>query len=104
VELSRNQFHNLEAFVSHGNAALTPRARLRLARLVVDDGWPIAQAARRYDVSWRTAKRWAARYAELGATGMHDRSSRPHHSPARTARPLVRQIVHLRWKKRSAAG
>jgi transposase InsO family protein len=100
VELSRNQFHNLEAFVSHGNAALTPRGRLRLARLVVDDGWPIAQAARRYDVSWRTAKRWAARYAELGATGMHDRSSRPHHSPARTARPLVRQIVHLRWKKR----
>jgi transposase InsO family protein len=100
VELSRNQFHNLEAFVSHGNAALTPRARLRLARLVVDDGWPIAQAARRYDVSWRTAKRWAARYAELGGAGMQDRSSRPHRSPARTARPLVRQIVHLRWRKR----
>jgi hypothetical protein len=25
VELSRNQFHNQEAFVLHGNAALTPR-------------------------------------------------------------------------------
>jgi hypothetical protein len=34
--------------VSHANAALTPRARLRLARLVVDEGWPIARAAESY--------------------------------------------------------
>ena len=33
--------------MSHANAALTPRARLRLARLVVEDGWPIARAAER---------------------------------------------------------
>ena len=45
--------------MSHANAALTPRARLRLARLIVDQGWPIARAAERYDVSWPTAKRWA---------------------------------------------
>ena len=37
VELSRNRFTNQEAFVSHANAALTPRARLRLARLVVEE-------------------------------------------------------------------
>ena len=36
VELSRNRSGNQEAFVSHANAALTPRARLRLARLIVD--------------------------------------------------------------------
>ncbi len=84
----------------HRNAALSPRARLRLARLIVDDGWPIARAAERYEVSWRTAKRWADRYWEQGADGMHDRSSRPHRSPARTPRPLVRKIVHLRWKQR----
>ena len=41
---------------THANAALTPRARLRLARLIVDHGWPVARAAERYDVSWRTAK------------------------------------------------
>jgi hypothetical protein len=54
-----------EAFVSHAthaNAAWTPRARLRLARLVVDHGWPPARAAERYDVSWRTAKKWADRW------------------------------------------
>jgi len=86
--------------MSHANAALTPRARLRLARLVVEQGWSPARAAERYDVSWRTAKRWADRYREQGAAGMQDRSSRPHHSPARTQRPTVRKIVHLRWKHR----
>jgi hypothetical protein len=89
-----------EAFVSHANAALTPRARLRLARLIVDDGWPIARAAERYDVSWATAKRWAGRYLDHGAEGMADRSSRPHHSPSKTPQPVVRKIVYLRWKQR----
>ena len=86
--------------MSHANAALTPRARLRLARLVVDDGWPIALAARRYDVSWPAAKRWAQRYAAMGEAGMTDRSSRPHHVANRTPVYLVKQVVHLRWKKR----
>ena len=84
----------------HRNAALTPRARLRLARLIVDQQWSIAAAARRFEVSWRTAKRWADRYAHIGAEAMQDRSSRPHHSPARTPQPTVRKIVHLRWKQR----
>jgi transposase InsO family protein len=79
---------------------LTPRARLRLARLIVDEGWPVARAAERYDVSWPTANRWAGRYAELGEAGMADRSSRPHHQPNRTPQPVVRKIVHLRWKQR----
>jgi transposase InsO family protein len=100
VELSKNRFHHLEVFVSHANAALTPRARLRLARLVVDQGWPIARAAERYDVSWPTAKRWADRYRVLGPAGMDDASSRPHRSPTRTPAPVVRKIVHLRWKHR----
>ena len=86
--------------MSHANAALTPRARLRLARLIVDHEWPVARAAERYDVSWRTADRWATRYRELGEAGMVDRSSRPHHSPNRTPAPVVRKVVHLRWKQR----
>src|SRR3712207_326303 len=31
---------------------------------------------------------------------MQDHSSRPHSCPRRTPRPVVRRIVHLRWKKR----
>ncbi len=85
---------------THANAALTPRARLKLARLIVDHGWPPARAAERYDVSWRTAKKWALRYAAEGPAGMVDRSSAPHHQPNRTPAPVVRKIVHLRWKQR----
>ncbi len=85
---------------THANAALTPRARLRLARLVVDQGWSPARAAEHYDVSWRTAKKWAERYREEGPAGMNDRSSRPHRQPQRTPAPIVRKIVHLRWKQR----
>ncbi len=86
--------------MSHANAALTPRARLRLARLVVDHGWPVTRAAERYDVSWPTAKRWAVRYAVMGEAGMIDRPSRPHRQPHRTPIAVVRKIVHLRWKQR----
>ena len=86
--------------MSHANAALTPRARLRLAQLVVDHGWPIARAAERYDVSWPTAKRWADRYRSVGPAEMSDRSSRPHRIVNRTPAPVVRKIVHLRWKQR----
>jgi transposase-like protein len=86
--------------VSHANAALTPRARLRLARLIVEEGWPVARAAERFDVRWPTAKRWAERYRQAGPAGMQDRSSRPHRSPTRTPAPVVRAIVALRWRKR----
>lgn len=85
---------------THANAALTPRARLRLARLIVEAGWPPARAAERHDVSWRTAKKWADRYRLEGPAGMLDRSSAPHRQPNRTPPPVVRKIVHLRWKQR----
>ena len=86
--------------MSHANAALTPRHRLRLARLVVDDGWPASRAAEFFNVSWRTADKWARRYREEGPAGMSDRSSARHAQHARTPQPVVRKIVHLRWKQR----
>ncbi len=86
--------------MSHANAALTPRHRLRLARLIVEDKWPINRAAAAFQVSWPTANRWAQRYRQAGPAGMTDRSSRPHRSTRRTPQPVVRQIVHLRWKQR----
>jgi transposase InsO family protein len=100
VELSRNRFTNQEAFVSHANAALTPRARLRLAQLVVDQGWTYAAAAKMFMVAARTAKKWADRFRAEGAAGMLDRSSRPHHNPTKTSPQVVRRIVKLRWRQR----
>lgn len=86
--------------MSHANAALTPRQRLRVARLVVDYGWPVSRAAEQFNCSWPTAKRWAERYAAMGQAGMSDRSSRPHRVANRTPQRLVRKVVHLRWKQR----
>ena len=86
--------------MSHGNAALTPRQRLRLARKVIDDGWSVSAAADYFRVSYPTAAKWSKRYVELGVEGMLDRSSRPHSHPNRTPRPVVKRIVHLRIKKR----
>ena len=84
----------------HANAVLTPRRRLLLARLIVDEDWPIVRAAEHFHVSWPTAKRWAPRYVEMGPAGMADRSSRPHLCPHRTPLPVVRNIVELRWRHR----
>ena len=86
--------------MAHRNAPLSELGRLRLARCVVEQGWPVARAAERFQVSRTTAHRWAQRYREQGPAGMADRSSRPHHSPRRTPAPVVRQIVHLRWTQR----
>jgi transposase InsO family protein len=86
--------------VVHRNAPLTETGRLRLARCIVDHGWPVARAAERFQVARTTAMKWSDRYRRLGSAGMTDRSSRPHRSPRRTPRPIVRRIVHLRWKQR----
>ena len=71
----------------HRNAPLTETGRLRLARCIVEHGWPIARAAQRFQVARTTATKWADRYSELGAAGMVDRSSRPHRSSWRCIRP-----------------
>jgi transposase InsO family protein len=86
--------------VVHRNAPLTETGRLRLARCIIEQGWPIARAAERFQVARTTAKKWSDRYRELGRAGMVDRSSRPHRSPRRTPQPIVRKIAHLRWKQR----
>jgi transposase InsO family protein len=86
--------------VSHRNAALTEKARLRLARLIVDDHWSPTEAAKMFMVSTVTARKWAARYRAEGPAGMADRSSRPRTCPHRTSEDLKRRIVALRLRKR----
>lgn len=59
---------------------------MRLARCVVEDGWPL---------------RRADRYCDYGAAAMADRSSRPHHSPNRLPKRTEHRIIKVwilrRW-------
>jgi transposase InsO family protein len=86
--------------VVHGNAPLSETGRLRLARCVVEDGWPLRRAAERFQVSPTTAWRWASRYRAVGVAGMTDRSSRPHRSPWRTPTRTERRIIKVRVLRR----
>ena len=87
--------------MSHRNAPLSELGRLRLARCVVDHGWPLRRAAERFQVTVPTAARWAQRYRERDPdldplVAMFDRSSRPNRSPRQTRAKTERRIVHLR--------
>lgn len=84
--------------MSHANAALTPRHRLRVAQLVVDQGVPISEVAARFQCSWPTVKRWADRYR--AGEPMLDRSSRPHSSPAKISAAVTKRVVSLRLRNR----
>ena len=37
--------------MSYANATLTPRARLGVARLVAEEGWPVSEVAARFQRS-----------------------------------------------------
>jgi transposase InsO family protein len=90
----------MEVFVSHANACLTPAGRLRLAQLVVDQGWTLRRAAERWYCSVTTVRRWADRYRHEGLDGLLDRSSRPLTSPRRTVTRIERRVVGLRVSRR----
>ena len=84
--------------MSHANAALTSRARLRVAQLVVDHGHPVSEVAARFQCSWPTVKRWADRYR--AGQPMSDRSSRPRHCPHKTPDRVAARVVSLRMRLR----
>lgn len=84
----------------HRNAPLSETGRLRLAKCVVDQGWPLARAAERFNVSVTTTKRWADRYRAHGRAAMVDRPSRPHASPHQTPRRRERRVIGLRVSRR----
>ena len=80
----------------HGNAALTPKQRLRLARRVFEEGWSLSEAAEAAEVSERTARKWADRYREQGEAGMLDRPSAPASQPQATSEDRIVAIAALR--------
>jgi len=81
--------------VAHRNALLTPKGRLLLCQRI-EAGAPIAHVAAAMNISRRCASTWWHRYLELGADGLHDRSSRPRRSPTRIPERLEAKICRRR--------
>ncbi|WP_031938712.1 IS481 family transposase, partial [Prescottella defluvii] len=85
--------------MSHRNARTTYLGRL----LIVEryrDGWPKAHIASAMGISRKCVSTWVARYETEGEAGLHDRSSRPHTMPTRTAAEVETRIVELRVRER----
>jgi transposase InsO family protein len=90
----------------HKNARLTPYRRAELMRRA-DRGERVAALAHELGISLRTARKWLARYRAEGASGLHDRSSRPHCSPRQTAAAIalgMKVLRRQRWTCAQIAG
>src|SRR5918999_573023 len=97
--------------MQHANAPLTPNGRLRLVRLVVEDGFTFEAAAAASNVAkstcWEWVRRWRAASDEERSTlaCLEDRPSRPHTSPnqqpavVRYEWPCPGQLLHMDVKK-----
>lgn len=84
----------------HKNARLTPLGRERIASLAASGQAP-ARIAAATGVSAKTVRKWIARFAAEGVSGLADRSSRPHRRPRATPAAQLEQIVALRRQKLS---
>jgi transposase InsO family protein len=73
--------------------------RLLISR-VVEQGWPVAHAAKAQGVSRQCAHRWIARWRAEGEAGLVDRSSRPRTSPGRTTADVEARVVAARVEHR----
>ena len=92
--LSKAHIHP-EVLVAHANARTTFHGRLLIVQRH-QQGWRQAHIAAAMGVSRKCVRTWIGRYATDGELGLHDRSSRPHSSPHRTAPGVEERIVELR--------
>lgn len=90
--------------MAHANARLTFHGRCLLVRRVVLDERPVAHVAKELGVSRQCAHRWVNRYRAEGWNGLHDRTSRPHHCPARTSPAVERRVLKARHQLRVGPG
>ena len=84
----------------HKNTRLTPIGRERIVMQVTSGQTPQA-VARAAGVCPRTVRKWVARYAAEGITGLQDRSSRPRRLNRPTPQHIAARIGELRRQRLS---
>ena len=82
---------------THENAPMTPAGRLRMVEAVLADE-TIQAVAQGGLTDRKTVRKWVSRYRAEGATGLGDRSSRPHHSLKAIARGAAQRVITLRQR------
>jgi transposase InsO family protein len=87
----------------HGNAALSLKKRQLLVTRVVEEGWPLTQAAAAGEVSERRAGEWVRRFKAEGEAGLLDRSSAPKRVHNRTDERRIQVIAALRRLRMTGA-
>jgi transposase InsO family protein len=92
--LSKAHIHS-EVLVAHANARTTFHGRLLIVQRH-QQGWRQAHIAAAMGISRKCVRTWIGRFATNGELGLHDRSSRPHSSPHRTAPDVEERIIELR--------
>lgn len=86
--------------MSHANARLTFHGRCLLVERIVGDRRPVSHVAKELGISRQAAHRWVARFRAEGVSGLHDRSSRPHRMPRRTATVVEEAVITARLELR----
>ena len=96
--------------MAHANARLGPAGRRKLVDLICVMNWPERRAAECLSVSRATAHRWKRRWlaaSELdrrSGAWARDRSSRPLHSPTRTAPQVEARVLAVRERLHELTG
>ncbi len=85
--------------MSHRNAPLTVTGRLLMCQRI-EAGEPIAHVADAMGISRQCVSKWWHRYRQHGEDGLHDRSSRPQHSPRRVSERVEERIVRARRREK----
>src|SRR4051812_39951628 len=91
--------HRAEVFVARRNARLTVHGRWLLVERV-RSGRPVALVAAEMGISRPTAHKWLRRWQAEGLAGLHNRSSRPHRTPHRTAAAVEDRVCRLRQERK----
>lgn len=84
---------------THQNARLTPKGREAMVRAVVDCGLSKTAAARQFNTTPKTVRKWVERFRAEGVEGLRDRSSKPLSSPDQTPAATCAAVEALRRRR-----